>query len=1364
METRNKSNTEFRNEVSEALAQHASQFDLLKTQHESRFDLLNNNMTQVTTSLQNLQTAISELQTLSLRPSSNHQTIIQDVNSFTKGEASQKGRQPASACSFPSTGFDRSHQQFKLSFPKFSGNDPTGWVYKAEQFFEFQNIANDQRVQLASFHLEGLALQWHRWLTKYKGTLTWLEFTAAFLHRFGPTEYEDPSEALTRYRQVTTVAAYQEAFEGLSHRVDGLPEPFLVGCFIAGLRDDIRLDVKIKQPKTLGDTIGVARLVEERNLLQRKGNTFVRSTAISRPLPTTNSGVLGPPPVSKPVSTTAPSSFRRITNQEARERREKGLCFYYNEKFIPGHRCQRPQLFMIEDSTPEEMDTSDDCTVDIATVESFPEISFHDIAGTEHPQTIRVLGKLKNKDVTVLIDGGSTHNFIDQSIVSQFGLQEIRDKTFQVMVANREKIVCGGRCLALSILIQGHVVIADFYVLPVAACHVVLGVQWLATLGPIETDYRNLMMTFIGGGTKRMFQGIGRAGLEALSNKDLFNLQQTGLFLQITMTEHVDSITTYSSDLAAVLDKFAHVFDTPTTLPPNRSHNHRILLQPNSEPVSVRPYRYPYYQKTEIEKMVKELLESGLVRPSNSPFSSPVLLVKKADGTWRFCVDFRALNHITVKDKYPIPIVDELLDELHGARFFTKLDLRLGYHQIRVQESDIQKTAFRTHEGHYEFVVMPFGLTNAPATFQSLMNDLFRPYLRKYIIVFFDDILIYSKNWDEHISHIISVLTILSSNSLYVKKSKCQFGVSQVNYLGHVISEKGVEVDPSKIQAVVDLPEPTTVKGVRGFLGLAGYYRKLISGFGNMAAPLTHCLGKEGFRWGINESTAFNKLKQALTSPPVLRLPDFSQRFFIECDACGIGIGAILIQQGQPIAFFSEALKGSSLALSTYEKEMLAIVKAIRKWRPYLLGRPFTVRTDHKSLKFLLEQRITTPAQTRWLPKLLGYDYVVEYKKGPDNKGADALSRKVEFNFLAVSLPRPYWWIRLQQEVQQDSFYTDLFKLNSGHQRQLYTCKDGVWFKGGKVYLNPSSTLIPSVLADHHSSPVGGHFGYHKTLAKIRGLLQPLSIPTKIWTEVSMDFVEGLPPSLGNTVIMVVVDRLSKYAHFVALKHPFTAIIVAKSFIANVVKLHGIPVSIVSDRDKVVNRTLEQYLRCFTGDQPHKWVDWLPWAEFSYNTVIHSSTKISPFEAVYGISPPNVLSYVPGTTRVQAVDEYLHDRDSVLQDLRHQLVLARDRMKTQADKHRREVHFTVGDFVYLKLQPYRQTSVAFCRSMKLAPRYFGPYQVLAKVGEVAYKLALPAGSQIHNVFHVSRLRKCLSSVVPVSPELPPVSATSTILP
>ena len=314
---------------------------------------------------------------------------------------------------------------------------------------------------------------------------------------------------------------------------------------------------------------------------------------------------------------------------------------------------------------------------------------------------------------------------------------------------------------------------------------------------------------------------------------------------------------------------------------------------------------------------------------------------------------------------------------------------------------------------------------------------------------------------------------------------------------------------------------------------------------------------------------------------------------------------------------------------------------------------------------------------------------------------------------------------------------------------------------------------------------------------KPAGLLQPLPVPTQMWTDVSMDFIEGLPSSNGYTSIMVVVDRLTKYAHFVALKHPFTAVIVAKAFVANVVRLHGILTSIVSDRDKVfissfwralfqlqgtklcmsssyhpqsdgqtevVNRTLEQYLRCFAGDQPRKGLEWIPWAEFSYNTSTHSSTKMTPFEVVYGIPPPRLLAYVPGTSHVQAVDENLRDRDAILRELRHNLLLAQDRMKCQANQHRREASFLMGDYVYLKLQPYRQTSVAFRSSMKLAPRFFGPYKVIAKVGLVAFKLVLPLGSQIHDVFHVSMLKKHLGPVTATSTQLPAVSDTSTVLP
>lgn len=304
------------------------------------------------------------------------------------------------------------------------------------------------------------------------------------------------------------------------------------------------------------------------------------------------------------------------------------------------------------------------------------------------------------------------------------------------------------------------------------------------------------------------------------------------------------------------------------------------------------------------------------------------------------------MNAAAVKDRFPIPVIDELLDELYGAQFFSKLDLRSGYHQIRVCEEDIPKTVFRTHEGHYEFIVMPFGLTNAPATFQSLMNDIFRPYLRRFVLVFFDDILIYSTTWEDHLQHLHTVLSTLEANNLIAKDSKCTFGVTTVEYLGHIVSREGISADPSKRQSIWDWPVPSTVRELRGFLGFAGYYRKFVHHFGGIAAPLTLLLTKAGFQWNEEADSAFQQLKVALTTAPVLGLPNFSQPFVIECDASGTGIGAVLMQKGRPIAYFSKALKGTARSLSTYKKEMFAVVKSVRKWRPYLLGKSFTVRTD----------------------------------------------------------------------------------------------------------------------------------------------------------------------------------------------------------------------------------------------------------------------------------------------------------------------------------------------------------------------------------------------------------------------------------
>lgn len=693
--------------------------------------------------------------------------------------------------------------------------------------------------------------------------------------------------------------------------------------------------------------------------------------------------------------------------------------------------------------------------------------------------------------------------------------------------------------------------------------------------------------------------------------------------------------------------------------PPKRKKEHAIVLVEGHRPVNVRPYRYPHHQNNEIEKQVKEMLDSGIIRHSQSAFSSPVILVKKKDATWRTCVDYRALNKVTIPDKFPIPVIDELLDELHGAYFFSKLDLKSGYHQVRVRSEDIHKTAFRTHEGHYEYLVMPFGLMNAPATFQSLMNDVFRGMLRKFVLVFFDDILVCSPDWDSHMRHLEIVLETLHNQSLVANKKKCFFGQKTVEYLGHVISHDGVSMDPSKVSSVLQWPRPKTVKGVRGFLGLTSYYRKFIKDYGKEARPLTE-LTKDELQWSDKVKAAFDLLKEKMTIALVLALPDFTKEFVIESDASGLGLGAILIQGGRPVAYFNKALGDRNLAKSAYEKELMTVALAIQHWRPYLLGRKFVVCTDQKSLRQLLLQRITTTDQQNWAAKLLGYQFDILYKPGLENKGANALSHMHEEATLQTLIHYPAWLESEQVlvEVHQDPKLMDIITaLQQGAEtRRGFSYSNGVLLYEGRLVISATSPWIPILLKEFHVTPQGGHSRFYRTYRRVAanlywlgmkkmvqqfvmdcdicqrqkymatapgGLLQPLNIPEQVWDEVSMDFITGLPKSKGFEAVFVVVDKLSKYGHFIPLKHPYTARVVAEVFIKEVARLHGIPSSILSDRDpifvssfwrelfklqgtklkmstayhpqtdgqtEVVNRCLETFLRCFIADQPKSWV------------------------------------------------------------------------------------------------------------------------------------------------------------------------------
>ncbi|GJU09524.1 putative reverse transcriptase domain-containing protein, partial [Tanacetum coccineum] len=355
-------------------------------------------------------------------------------------------------------------------------------------------------------------------------------------------------------------------------------------------------------------------------------------------------------------------------------------------------------------------------------------------------------------------------------------------------------------------------------------------------------------------------------------------------------------------------------------LTPARPVEFQIDLIPGAAPVARAPYRLAPSEMKELSEQLQELSDKGFIRPSSSPWGAPVLFVKKKDGSFRMCIDYRELNKLTVKNRYPLPRIDDLFDQLQGSSIYSKIDLRSGYHQLRVREQDIPKTAFRTRYGHYEFQVMPFGLTNAPAVFMDLMNRVCKPYLDKFVIVFIDDILIYSKNEREHEEHLKTILELLKEEKLYAKFSKCEFWIPKVQFLGHVIDSRGIHVDPAKIESIKDWASPKTPTEIRQFLGLAGYYRRFIEGFSKIAKSMTK-LTQKGikFDWGEKEENAFQLIKQKLCSAPILALPEGSEDFVVYCDASHKGLGAVLMQREKVIAYASRQLKVHEKNYTTHD-------------------------------------------------------------------------------------------------------------------------------------------------------------------------------------------------------------------------------------------------------------------------------------------------------------------------------------------------------------------------------------------------------------------------------------------------------------
>jgi len=455
-------------------------------------------------------------------------------------------------------------------------------------------------------------------------------------------------------------------------------------------------------------------------------------------------------------------------------------------------------------------------------------------------------------------------------------------------------------------------------------------------------------------------------GLELISAQRAINEVEAGAtcFMIVAHTEKKSVVEKIG--VIPVVEEYADVFpDEIPELPPSRDVDFSIDLIPGAGLVSMAPYRMAPAELAELKKQIEDLLEKKFIRLSASPWGAPVLLVKKKDGSSRLCVDYRQLNKLTIKNKYPLPRIDDLLDQLRGAAVFSKIDLRSRYHQILVKPEDVQKTAFRSRYGHYEYVVMPFGVTNAPAIFMDYMNRIFRPYLNQFVVVFIDGILIYCESREVHADHLRVVLEILREHKLYGKLSKYEFWLDEVQFLGHVISAQGISVDPAKIETVVKSERPQTVTEVRSFLDLVGYYRRFVEGFSKLVSPLTQLTRKDQpFSWTDECEVCFEDMKRRLTTAPILVIPDTAKTFEVYCDASYQGLDCVLMQEKRPIAYASCQLKVHEKNYPTHDLELVAVVFALKTWRHYLYGAQFQVFSDHKSLKYLFDQKELNETET----------------------------------------------------------------------------------------------------------------------------------------------------------------------------------------------------------------------------------------------------------------------------------------------------------------------------------------------------------------------------------------------------------------